>query len=64
MERAREQRARVVVFPEMAVVGYWAETINCSRCSERLPAVEATLAAAAKACTYARGGAASTPSPL
>ena len=49
IQRAKQRGARVVVFPEMAVVGYWPETINCSRCSERLPRVESTLAAAAKA---------------
>ena len=49
IHRAKQRGARVVVFPEMAVVGYWPETINCSRCSERLPRVESTLAAAAKA---------------
>ena len=31
IQRAKERGARVVVFPEMAVVGYWPETINCSR---------------------------------
>jgi hypothetical protein len=30
------------------VVGYWPETINCSRCYERLPKVESTLADAAR----------------